>query len=160
VDEGLNPNSNTVTMCTSPSEECISFVGHRHFMEALRDLVMPLLVHEDELGVLGFITTTLNLRDGLRIFGDRGRIGAYKEMKQLFDMHTFFPRDKRTLSREEKKRAQLLPIFLREKKTGETKGFHFVSGAPQREYIRKEDATPPHHGFSIHHLGCGHTPVA
>lgn len=62
-------------------------------------------------------------------------------MIQLHDMHTFFPRDPRSLTKEEKQKVLSSLNFLKEKDTGEVKGK--VHGAPQREYIMKEDATLP-----------------
>eukprot|EP00804_Cyclotella_cryptica_P011846 CCRYP_015373-RA/>CCRYP_015373-RA protein AED:0.38 eAED:0.38 QI:0/-1/0/1/-1/1/1/0/189 len=58
-------------------------------------------------------------------------------------MRTLFPQDPRTLTREESRKALSLLIFLKEKDTGEIKGRTCINGAPQREYIRKEDATSP-----------------
>ena len=58
-------------------------------------------------------------------------------------MHTFIPRDPKSLTREERRKALSSLIFLKEKDTGEVKGRTCVNGAPQREYIRKEDATSP-----------------
>eukprot|EP00804_Cyclotella_cryptica_P002489 CCRYP_018085-RG/>CCRYP_018085-RG protein AED:0.29 eAED:0.29 QI:0/-1/0/1/-1/1/1/0/626 len=85
----------------------------------------------------------LSLREGLQRFGQRGKEGALKEMRQLHDMKTFFPRDPKTLTREERKRALSSLIFLKEKESGEVKGRTCVNGAPQRQYIRKEDAASP-----------------
>ena len=121
-------------------------------MVATRDLTMPILMHEDELGVLGTFMTQLSLKEGLRMFGERGRMGAYKEMKQLHDRHNFFSRDTRTLSHEEWKKALSSLIFLKEKKSGEVKGCICVNGAPQREYIRKEDVASPTR-CRVHHWG-------
>ncbi|KAL7474817.1 hypothetical protein ACHAW6_002980 [Cyclotella cf. meneghiniana] len=118
-------------------------VGHMHFLVGMTDLKRPIPVHEDELGVLVTIMTQMSLKEGLRRFGKKGRLGAYKEMKQLHNMHAFFPCDPRTLSSEERKSALSSLIFLKEKKTGEVKGRTCVIGAPQREYIRKEDAASP-----------------
>eukprot|EP00804_Cyclotella_cryptica_P017574 CCRYP_006738-RC/>CCRYP_006738-RC protein AED:0.40 eAED:0.33 QI:0/-1/0/1/-1/1/1/0/582 len=64
-------------------------------------------------------------------------------MQQLHDMKTFFPRDPKTLTRDERRKALSSLIFLKEKDTGEVKGRTCINGAPQREYIRKEDATSP-----------------
>jgi hypothetical protein len=58
-------------------------------------------------------------------------------------MHTFPPWDPKVLTREERKKALSLLIFLKEKDTEEVKGRMCVNGAPQREYIRKEDVASP-----------------
>jgi hypothetical protein len=44
----------------------------------------------------------LSLKEGLKRFGQRGKQGALKEMRQLHDMRTFFPRDPKTVTREER----------------------------------------------------------
>eukprot|EP00804_Cyclotella_cryptica_P005114 CCRYP_011528-RA/>CCRYP_011528-RA protein AED:0.11 eAED:0.14 QI:0/-1/0/1/-1/0/1/0/390 len=44
---------------------------------------------------------------------------------------------------EERRKALSSLIFLKEKDTGEVKGRTCVNGAPQQEYIRKEDTTSP-----------------
>jgi len=64
-------------------------------------------------------------------------------MKQLHDMHTFIPRDPKSLTLEECKKALSSLIFLMEKETNKVKGRTCANGAPKREYIRKEDATSP-----------------
>eukprot|EP00804_Cyclotella_cryptica_P010775 CCRYP_008726-RB/>CCRYP_008726-RB protein AED:0.29 eAED:0.29 QI:0/-1/0/1/-1/1/1/0/375 len=64
-------------------------------------------------------------------------------MKQLHDMRTFIPRDPRSVTSEERKKALSSLIFLKEKETGEVKGRTCINGSPQREYIKKEDATSP-----------------
>ena len=114
-----------------------------HFAVAATDLTTPIPVYQNEIKILGTIMTQLSLREGLKRFGDRGKQGALKEMEQLHDMRTFFPRDPKTLTLEEKRKALSSLIFLKEKDTGEVKGRTCVNGAPQREYIRKEDATSP-----------------
>jgi hypothetical protein len=85
----------------------------------------------------------LSLKEGLKRFGQRGKQGALKEMRQLHDMKTFFPRDPKTLTREERRKALSSLIFLKEKESGEVKGRTCINGAPQRQYIRKEDAASP-----------------
>ena len=64
-------------------------------------------------------------------------------MQQLHDMDTFFPRDPKTLTREEQIKALLSLIFLKQKHTGEVKSRTCINGAPQRAYIKKEDAASP-----------------
>ena len=114
-----------------------------HFAVAAEDLVTPIPVPQGEIKVLGAIMTQLSLRERLKRFGERGKQGVLKEMKQLHDMCTFIPRDPKTLTLEERSKALSSLIFLKEKDTGEVKGRTCVNGAPQREYIRKEDAASP-----------------
>lgn len=118
-------------------------VRHMHFAVAVTDLFIPLPVYREELHLLGMIMVQLRLKEGLKRFGERGRQGALKEMRQLHDMHTFSPRNPKTLTRKECRKALSSLIFLKEKDTGEVKGRTCVNGAPHCEYIRKEDAALP-----------------
>ena len=85
----------------------------------------------------------MSLKEVLRLFGERAENGTTKEMKQLHDMKTFFPRDARSLSRDEIVKALSSLIFLKEKANGDIKGRTCINGAPQCEYIKKEDAASP-----------------
>ena len=107
------------------------------------DLDKPLEIFGDEAEVLGIIMSQMSLKEGLRLFGERAEAGATKEMKQLHDMKTFFPRDPKSLTREERIKALSSLIFLKEKSNGDIKGRTCINGAPQREYIKKEDAASP-----------------
>jgi hypothetical protein len=110
-------------------------VGQMHFSVAATDLATPIPVYQEEIKVLAVIMTQLTLREELRRSGVRGKQGALTEMKQLHDMRTFFPRDPKTLTREERRKALSSLIFLKEKDTGEVKGQTCINGAPQRKYI-------------------------
>lgn len=85
----------------------------------------------------------LNLKQGIKKWGQRAADSAMKEMQQMHDLNAFFPRDVKTLTREQRARALSSLIFLKEKHTGEIKSRTFVNGAPQRKYIPKEDAASP-----------------
>ncbi len=65
---------------------------------------------------------------------------AVKELTQLHIMATWKPMPPSQLGREEKMRALSLLLFLKEKRTGQIKGRASIHGAPQRAYIRKEEA--------------------
>ena len=76
----------------------------------------PILLHEGEHEVFAIIMTQLSLKRGLKVFSDKGKTAALKEMTQLHDMSAFFPRDPRSLSREERVKALSSLIFLKEKR--------------------------------------------
>ena len=61
----------------------------------------------------------------------------------MHDMDAFFPRDVKSLEREEKRKALRTLIFLKEKRDETIKSRTCIDGSPQREYIRKEDASSP-----------------
>jgi len=103
----------------------------------------PILLHDDEHGAFAIIVTQLSLRQGLKVFGERGEAAALKEVTQLHDMSAFFPRDPKSLTREERVKALSSLIFLKEKRSKEIKARSCINGAPQREYIPKEEATSP-----------------
>ena len=84
-----------------------------------------------------------SLKAGLKKFKGKGVEAAFGEMKQLHDMDTFFPRHGKSLTKEERVWCLSSLIFLKEKRDGRVKGRTCVNGAPQREYIKKEDATSP-----------------
>ena len=58
-------------------------------------------------------------------------------------MDTWVPEDRDMLSRYNKVRDISSLMFLKEKRSGKVKGRVCVNGAPQRVYIRKEDASSP-----------------
>ena len=101
---------------------------------------------EGEEEIFGMIMLQVSLKKGMEIFGEkRAKLGAYKEVKQLHDLDVFFPREYKSLSKQERPRAISSLIFLKEKHEGEDgiKGRACANGAPQRKYIPKEDATSP-----------------
>ncbi len=98
---------------------------------------------EDELKVWGYVMTQYNLKPGLRKFGVRGEKAAINELTQLHVMDTWTAMDVSRLSREERLKALSSLLFLKEKQTGAIKGIACINGAPQREYILKEEAASP-----------------
>ena len=58
-------------------------------------------------------------------------------------MDTWVPEDPSMLSIAEKVRALSSLIFLKENRSGKVKGRACMSGATQRAYIQKEDASSP-----------------
>jgi hypothetical protein len=98
---------------------------------------------DKELGVMAYLLTQYNLKPGLWKFGTRGEKAALKEMTQLHIMDTWTPMEAEKLSSEQRMRALLLLLFLKEKRTGDIKGRACINGAPQRAYIPKEDAASP-----------------
>jgi len=98
---------------------------------------------KEELHVWAYIMTQYNLKPGLSNFGQRGQTAAIKELTQLHVMDTWKPIHAEKLTREEKMKALLSLLFLKEKRTGDIKGRACINGAPQRSYISKEDAASP-----------------
>jgi hypothetical protein len=67
----------------------------------------------------------MSLKQGLKKWGKRAEEGAMKEMHQLNDLKAFFPRDPKTLTREQRVRALSSLIFLKEKDSDSV----FITGA-------------------------------
>ena len=103
----------------------------------------PIELFEGEEKLFGCLLIQLSLKEGLRRWGQRGADSAIKEMKQMHDLQAFFPRDPKTMTREQRVKALSSLIFLKEKSTGEIKSRTCINGAPQRSYIKKEDAASP-----------------
>ena len=98
---------------------------------------------EDEMAVIKYLLTQYKLKAGLRNFGEKGIAAAKGELTQLHVMDTWVPKDPTMLSRADKVKALSFLIFLKEKRSGKVKVRTCVNGAPQRAYIRKEDASSP-----------------
>jgi hypothetical protein len=103
----------------------------------------PIELYDGEEAIFGSIMMQLSLKAGLKKWGKKGEESAMKEMTQLHDMQAFFPRDPNTMTQEQRKKALSSLIFLKEKSTGEIKSRTCINGAPQRDYISKEDAASP-----------------
>ncbi len=68
-----------------------------------------------EVGVWGYLMTQYNLKPGLRKFGERGATAAIAELTQLHVMDTWTVMDPTKLTRDNRKRALLSLLVLREK---------------------------------------------
>jgi hypothetical protein len=84
-----------------------------------------------------------NVKEGIRLFGDRGRESVTKELQQLHDMVTYTPVHAHELTREQRKEALSSLMFLTEKRCGRVKTRACANGSKQRQWIRKEDAASP-----------------
>jgi hypothetical protein len=99
------------------------------FMGAVNE--EPIGLMEGEEAIFGCIMMQLSLKAGLKKWGKRGEESAMKEMKQMHDLQAFFPRDPKTMTREQRIKALSSLIFLKEKASGEIKSRTCINGAPQ-----------------------------
>ncbi len=83
------------------------------------------------------------LEAGIKRFGKEGETAVTKELNQLNTYGVFKPQHARDLSDNDKKKALLSLIFLRQKKNGGVKARSCANGNPQREHIAKEEAAAP-----------------
>jgi len=65
--------------------------------------------------------TQLNIKDGLKAFGNKGDKAILKEIKQLHTRQALMPRSRNDLSYEERKKALRYLMFLKEKRDGTKK---------------------------------------
>ncbi|EJK60825.1 hypothetical protein THAOC_18763, partial [Thalassiosira oceanica] len=94
--------------------------------------------------VLGVaLAQTFSLAEGIRRFGDKAKLATKKEFKQFQDLEAMSPVDGNQLSYNERRRALGALLFLTEKRDGRIKARCPVNGAPQREYIKRQDAASP-----------------
>ena len=157
-----NPRYMNVMVPDNPSNEKVQVMNPRMFSNAAVHQVIstqpsvtpqsklvsgndlePMDICDEDLPIMGMLFAQFSLRRGIKEFGERAEQGAIKEMKQMHDMDAFIPRHFESLTKEERMRALSTLIFLKEKSSGDIKGRTCVNGAPQREYIRKEDAASP-----------------
>ena len=87
-----------------------------------------------------FVFRQYGLKKGFKVFGEKGKEAAIKEMKQLHMRNCFKPLGEKELSSQDKKNALGSLIFLKEKDSGEIKGRACADGRKQREHIEKGEA--------------------
>ena len=68
---------------------------------------------------------------------------VYKELQQLHKRKVGEPRDASTLSPTQKRNALGYLMFLKQKRTGQIKGWGCVDGRKQRLHTPKDDASSP-----------------
>ena len=105
------------TTCSKSTEPTINDTVHRI------DAALT-TTSEDELKVWGYVMTQYNLKPGLRKFGQRGQTAAVKELTQLHIMDTWTPLQAEKISREQRMRALLSLLFLKENRGRKGTGVH------------------------------------
>ena len=83
------------------------------------------------------------LHKGLKVFGERGREGANKEMDQMHRRNCFSPISVKDMTPSERKKAQEALMFLTEKANKIVKGRMVYNGKPTREWLDREDSASP-----------------
>ncbi|GKY97397.1 hypothetical protein MPSEU_000698200 [Mayamaea pseudoterrestris] len=89
------------------------------------------------------VTAQMNMRQGLKAFGDAGVEAVRKEMQQLHDRHVMKAVPQCTLTPQQRKDALAYLMFLKRKRCGTVKGRGCADGRKQRAYTAKEDAASP-----------------
>jgi hypothetical protein len=99
--------------------------------------------YQAEHDVVAAIMTQLSLKAGLKEWGMTGFKAAHSEMKQLHLCNTFKPKHWRELSKSQRQTVLKSHMLLKLKQDGKIKGRTVAGGNKQRDYISKEDASPP-----------------
>ena len=89
------------------------------------------------------VLTQYTLKKGLQVFGPPGMEAVYKELQQLNEHNVGEPRDASTLSPMQKKNALGYLMFLKQKQTGQIKGWGCADGRKQHLHTPKDDASSP-----------------
>lgn len=88
-------------------------------------------------------TSQMNIRQGLKMFGEEGVQAIKKELAQLHDREVISPRASKDLTPAQRKEALAYLMFLKRKICGKIKGRGCADGRKQRGYILRADATAP-----------------
>ena len=89
------------------------------------------------------VLTQYTLKKGLQVFGPAGVEAVYKELLQLHERKVGEPRDASKLSPTQKKNALGYLMFLKQKRTGQIKGWGCADGHKECLYTPKDDASSP-----------------
>jgi hypothetical protein len=88
-------------------------------------------------------TPQMNMRKGLKVFGEDGIAAVKKEMLQLHERKVMEPCHAADLTPEQKKEALAYLMFLKRKRCGKVKSRGCADGRKQRAYTAREDAASP-----------------
>jgi hypothetical protein len=99
--------------------------------------------HQSHVILQSITMTQYNLKQGIKIFGDKGEKAVLAELQQLYDRDVMTPINKYDLTPEERKGALRYLMFLKEKRCGTIKGRGCADGRSQRGYMTKEETSLP-----------------
>jgi hypothetical protein len=83
------------------------------------------------------------MKQGLKIFGERGVEAATKELQQIHDQEVIKPMKANKLTDEQRRKALAHLMFLKEKRDRTIKGCGCADGRKQRGWMDKEDTLSP-----------------
>ena len=84
-----------------------------------------------------------NMNQGLKRFGQSGVSAIKKELHQLITMNDLDPDNPKELRREDHRSAMAYLMLLKEKRDFTIKSQVCYVGRVQRNYMKKEETTPP-----------------
>ena len=97
----------------------------------------------NEDAVIRHIFTQLNMKQGIKQFGQAGINAILKEMKQLHERKVGTPVKASSLTSEDKNRCLNYLMFLKQKRCGLVKGRGCADGRKQRLWKTKEETASP-----------------
>jgi hypothetical protein len=93
---------------------------------------------------LGFALVHYSMNAGIKKFKAKGEAGVTKELTQMHDMNVFCPIEVESLTYDEKKKALLLLMFLKEKRDSSVKARMCADGRKQKDGTwSKQETTSP-----------------
>jgi len=87
--------------------------------------------------------TPMNVREGIKKFGEKGNEALLKELSQLHQQEALLPINKEDMSRDEKKKALRYLMFLKEIRDSSIKARGCTDGWLQRDYMTKIETSSP-----------------
>ena len=93
--------------------------------------------------VNGMILSQYGMKQGLKLFQERGVNAVKKELLQLHTREVVKPVHPSNMTREQRVRALAYLMFLKEKRCGTIKGRGCADGRKQRGWMNKDDTTSP-----------------
>jgi len=100
------------------------------------------------------ILTQLNIKDGLKAYGNTGDEAILKEVKQLHTRQALIPHIRNEMSHEERRKALKYLMFLKEKRNGTIKARGCADNRPQRVWPNKEETGLPKISIEAMMLSC------
>ncbi|VEU38525.1 unnamed protein product [Pseudo-nitzschia multistriata] len=100
------------------------------------------------------LLTQYGMKQGIKIFGERGLQAVKTELQQLHDREVVEPVPAKELTADQKAKALAYLMFLKEKRCGKIKGRGCADGRKQRNWMSKEDTTSPTVSIQALMLSC------
>jgi hypothetical protein len=101
-----------------------------------------LATFEEPMGEL-FMTEQMSLKKGLKRFGKSGADAVVAELRQLDYRDVIKPVERKSLTREQKRRALNYLMYLKQKRCGRIKARGCADGRKQRLYKSKDETSSP-----------------
>ena len=119
--------------------ENIEVDHHSLYVEALEWFDFDL----EECTGMAFKAKQMNVKQGIKQFGDDGKASALKEIKNLTGNECFGEIDYETLTQTQKDKALPILMFMIMKRNGDIKSRAVANGSLQRVYTNKDDCSSP-----------------